>query len=660
MAPPVDDPRPWGRVRTILALLSPSSVRREFATRQAVICALTALVVLFYQTPDAALTVYLVFFLNRGDRTSSLIMNLVMVLLMSIIIAMVIGVAMVVIDRPIWRVASIASLSFAFLFLASASKLKPIGAIVALITGYALDLLGTAHAGEIATRALLYAWLFAAIPAGISIVVNFLGAPPPRRLAERALAERLELGAAVLGSPDPKTRARFDARRQEGLGEIAAWLKLAGVEKTSPTADIAALRHAAESTTGILLLIGLIVDDPDIALPPRERGRLALVLKQMAAVLRSGGYPVDVAFEPRDDEADLPTVQAALMADLREALTRFAEPPPAAATPATAKGAGGFFLPDAFTNREHVQYALKTTTAAMLCYGLYTALDWPGIHTCFITCYIVSLSTAGETVEKLTLRILGCLVGAAAGIAAIVFLIPSLTSIGALMAVVFAGAFVAAWVAGGGPRIAYAGFQIAFAFFICIIQGPSPAFDMVTARDRVIGILIGNLVAYLVFVNLWPVSVARRIDPAIQALLRGLSALAVTPSPAGRRARAAGALSAHGAIKRDLGLLHYEPRRLRPSAGWLRNRSQAVEEISVLIGPLLLAADGPEMTGEVTRRLDRLADALSPAAAAHPQPPAAPAGDRGRFWQLVDGPLATLEATIARAAGERIGDHAQA
>ena len=132
----------------------------------------------------------------------------------------------------------------------------------------------------------------------------------------------------------------------------------------------------------------------------------------------------------------------------------------------------------------------------MFCYCLYMLLDWPGIHTCFITCYIVALTTAAEAVEKLTLRFLGCVLGAAAGIAAIVFVMPSLTSIGGLMGVVFAGAFASAWIAAGSPRIAYAGFQIAFAFFLCVLQGPTPDFDMTIARDRVIGILFGDLVSY--------------------------------------------------------------------------------------------------------------------------------------------------------------------
>ena len=65
------------------------------------------------------------------------------------------------------------------------------------------------------------------------------------------------------------------------------------------------------------------------------------------------------------------------------------------------------------------------------------------------------------------------------------------------MIIVFLVALASAWIAAGDERIAYAGFQIAFAFFLCVIQGAGPSFDMVTARDRVIGILLGNVVIYL-------------------------------------------------------------------------------------------------------------------------------------------------------------------
>src|SRR3984893_14225303 len=127
------------------ALLAPFPGRLEFAVRLALICALTTLVVEIYQTPEPALTVYIVFFLNKPDRGTSLILNVAMLALFSLTIASVILLATIIIDRPVWRVASKSAISLGFLFLASASKLRPIGAIVALIVAYALDLLGTVH-----------------------------------------------------------------------------------------------------------------------------------------------------------------------------------------------------------------------------------------------------------------------------------------------------------------------------------------------------------------------------------------------------------------------------------------------------------------------------------------------------------------------------------
>jgi hypothetical protein len=106
----------------------------------------------------------------------------------------------------------------------------------------------------------------------------------------------------------------------------------------------------------------------------------------------------------------------------------------------------------------------------MTCYVLYTTLDWTGIHTSFITCYIVSLTTVGDSIQKLLLRISGALVGATGGIATIIFVLPHMSTIDELLALVFVGAFVSAWVSGGGPRVSYAGFQIALAFFLCVIQ----------------------------------------------------------------------------------------------------------------------------------------------------------------------------------------------
>ena len=573
----------------VLALLEPGPGRLQFAVRLALICALTVLVAEIYQTPDIALTVYLAFFLNQNDRTKSLILDVVFLLLFAVVIAFVFLVAMFVLDDPMWRVISIAVISFGLLFLASASKLKPLGAPLALISGYALDKLGSVQLGEEATRALLYVWLFVGIPSGVSIVVNLLMARPPFRLAQDAIAWRLLLAAAMLRNPDENSRRRFRDVLGEGIAPIEGWLHLAGVERTTPPADIAALHQAARSSVVLLSAIDVMDRQLDARLPQAVGFYIADCLEEMASILTAGSYPVNIVWEA--PETTLPVMSARVLADIWDAIVHFAAAPTIAAPAAGQKSKQGFFAEDAFSNPGYVHYALKTTAAAMLCFFLYNILDWPSIHTCFITCYIVSLGTAAESIEKLSLRIGGCLLGAAAGTAAIVYLIPNLVSIGALMLVVFAGGVASAYVAGGSPRISYAGFQIAFAFFLCVIQGNGPAFDLTIARDRVVGILLGNLVSFFVFTAIWPVSVAQRLDPAIACLLRRLASLATDPVRVERQKQAAEAQAALGAIQTDLRLAGYEPTSLLPSPAWFAIRRQAVEALAEVQGPLFLAAN---------------------------------------------------------------------
>src|ERR1700730_5767130 len=290
------DARP-GRITELLSLLRPFPGRFEFAARLALICAVTTLVVEIYQTPEPALTVYVVFILNKPDRGTSLILNLVMLILITMIIASVILIAMVVIDQPVWRVASMTVISLGMLFLASASKLRPVGATITLIAAFALDLLGTIQVGELATRALLYAWLFVGIPAGVSIVVNLLLAPPPRRLTEQALSRRLALAAGMLRSPDDQLRRAFTECLREGDEELLKWLKLAAAGRTSDQDDLQALRQATESSSEILFLIDVMARSPDAAIPAPLRERLAQTLDAMALILSKGRYPVDVEFD---------------------------------------------------------------------------------------------------------------------------------------------------------------------------------------------------------------------------------------------------------------------------------------------------------------------------------------------------------------------------
>lgn len=170
--------------------------------------------------------------------------------------------------------------------------------------------------------------------------------------------------------------------------------------------------------------------------------------------------------------------------------------------------AHGWFKPDAFRNPAYVQAAIKLALAVCVCYGITRFTQWPGISTCVVTCFLVSLGTVGDTVHKMTLRIAGALIGAAAGIGTLLWVMPYLTSLTDLLLIILPMTLFAGWVKSGSERIAYAGVQTSMAYFLTVLQGYGPTLDMATGRDRVVGILIGNIVVYIIATTLWPVSVA--------------------------------------------------------------------------------------------------------------------------------------------------------
>jgi uncharacterized membrane protein YccC len=191
----------------------------------------------------------------------------------------------------------------------------------------------------------------------------------------------------------------------------------------------------------------------------------------------------------------------------------------------------GLFVPDAFTNPAHVQFALKVTFAAMFCYIVYQAIDWSGIHTAFITCTFIALESTGATFHKGVLRIVGCVIGGVLALFTIVFLMPHMDTIASLIMVVASASAIAGWVATGSEMISYAGLQIAFAFFCSVFQGYAPDTDLDNVRNRVVGILFGLIVTGLVFRYIWPERTIDRLRDALRQALRQLARLLEIPQP---------------------------------------------------------------------------------------------------------------------------------
>jgi len=194
-----------------------------------------------------------------------------------------------------------------------------------------------------------------------------------------------------------------------------------------------------------------------------------------------------------------------------------------------APGTSRIFILDAFSNPEHLRYILGGTLASMLCYVFYVSLDWRNLSTSITTCVLTALTSIGSSRQKQVLRIAGFLLGGViAGIGAQIFILPEIDSISGFTVLFATVTAVAGWIATSSTRLSYAGVQIAFSFYLVHLSDFSIQTDLTVARDRVLGVLLGVTMMWLVFERLFPRSAADEMVRIFVVNLRLLAALAST------------------------------------------------------------------------------------------------------------------------------------
>jgi hypothetical protein len=147
--------------------------------------------------------------------------------------------------------------------------------------------------------------------------------------------------------------------------------------------------------------------------------------------------------------------------------------------------------------RDRGLFALRATVATMLGFFTYKLVDWNGIHTCMFTTLFIASSDFSATVLKGRLRLAGAVVGSLAALAAIVFIVPGLTTIAGLLTIVAPVTFIAAWIAIGPQRFAYLGMQVGLAFYLALLGGSGPTTNIHEPRDRIVGVLLGVILVTL-------------------------------------------------------------------------------------------------------------------------------------------------------------------
>jgi multidrug resistance protein MdtO len=296
------------------------------------------------------------------------------------------------------------------------------------------------------TEFVLWLWWCIALGLGVNLGVQLLLSPgDPLALLRRALVERLRaveevarsLGGARTRGPR-RPGSRLASLTVAGASEMLTLLKMATLRHAW------ARRHRPELGALISLIDELVTAAAALqaagptTLDDDARTRLEGVgttCAGMARALRtSATWPAaagraDASFAARP--AGVPALAAMehVLGEISVAMSRWRAPDSGALPPPPAEKAS-LLIPDAFSNPEYVRFAVRGGLACLICTVLFVGFDYPGIYTCVITCFVVSLSTVGASTQKGMLRFAGSAVGGAMGILALMYVFPHVETLG--------------------------------------------------------------------------------------------------------------------------------------------------------------------------------------------------------------------------------------
>lgn len=266
----------------------------------------------------------------------------------------------------------------------------------------------------------------------------------------------------------------------------------------------------------VVVLVGRLVDlaatlmqlsfDPSATDRSRFR-RLAAILASIRSDLIHHGIPGPIQFDTDGQSAGNVPLLGEMERTVALVTSVFVASGPADEYMSTAPDdvpQPTFLSRDAFVNLEHLRFAQKGCLAAGGSYVIYNALAWPGISTAVTTCLLTALSTIGASHQKQLLRLAGAIMGGfVIGMGAQIFILPYLNSIGGFTVLFVLVTALSAWFLTSSPRLSYFGVQVALAFYLINLQEFKIQTSLSVARDRVVGVLLGLFMMWLVFDQLW-------------------------------------------------------------------------------------------------------------------------------------------------------------
>jgi multidrug resistance protein MdtO len=478
---------------------------------------ITVVIAMIFQIPQPTYMAYIGFLISKDEKSATVTTSLGGLAAATLAVLLVLGLELIDTSEPALRLPLMAMATFVAMFTARTFALGPISFLAGFVIVLLQSVVDDVRSPEALTRLTLWTWVVIFVPVAVTIIVNLLFGQGAVTFMYRSLRKVLTGWETSLLNGDYRKFLSEWRAQLLPLLEIAQHSTEKGPRPGRLTVPV--IRALLDA----LVIFEALPED----LPADVREELASRLRACRQAIESGAAPATPqSLAPPSQFVGASNQQSPAVIAVRSALSvlldTIVRP---AALPDNSKAPHPprrLFVADAFSNPAHWQFALKTTMALMVSYAIYTLLNWPGMRTAIVTCFFVALSSLGETVHKLLLRLSGAVIGALIAGLCIVFVLPHLTDIGQLCLLVFTVSAGAAWVSTSSELLAYAGMQIAFAFFLGVLQGYAPATDLTVLRDRVAGILLGNVVITIVFSSFWPQSARSAVRAALADALRAI------------------------------------------------------------------------------------------------------------------------------------------
>ena len=508
------------RSRPLLEVLAVELAWREgrwaAVTRIATGSAITVVIAMIFQIPEPTYMAYIVFLISKDEKNATVTAALGAAIAVTLAILLTLGLEIIDTAEPALRLPLMALATYAGMLTARTFALGPVSYLAGFIIVLLQSVVDDARSPEALTHLTLWTWVVVCVPLAVTVIVSLLFGQGAVTFMNRTVLKVLREWETSLANGDyrkslPDWRARLLPMLE--IAQHSAEKRPRAGRVTVPV--IRALLDA-------LVIFEAPPDDLPIALR-EELARRLRVCRQAIESAAAAELPESPA-PPSQFAASKPQSAAVIAAcsALSAVLDTTVRPAPLPDNTKANHSPRRLFVADAFSNPAHWQFALKTTMAVMISYAIYTLLNWPGMRTAIVTCFFVALSSLGETMHKLLLRLSGAVIGGLISGLCIVFVLPHLTDIGQLCLLIFVVSVGAAWVATSSELLSYAGMQIAFAFFLGILQGYAPATDLTVLRDRVAGILLGNIVITIIFSSFWPQSARSAVRATLADALRAI------------------------------------------------------------------------------------------------------------------------------------------